>query len=200
MKLHELLTIYELLDEQSRQKLDEITRPATITKPKVWWWRAWEAAKTTTRRMRLWWRNQIAIPETLDELTIGQVLLLSQTSDPTLAFKELLHLDDAEIALLDIQEAVGFINFVNRELKRINELLARAHAKPTPEEAEAGADQIGKDVGTFATIDYIAKRCSISHDQAAEMSWRRVYAMMVLDRDNELFRRRLQKVYQNKNK
>lgn len=201
MKYYELTQVWNCIDQQTIKQLNALQRPESIRKRRpeqpIVTFIAW--LKVARHRIANWWKGRVDVPKTLDDISIGQVLLLSSTTDTTLAFKELLGMEDAQIALLDVEEAVGFLNFVRAELERINKRLATAKAEPTPEEKAAGVGQIGSEVGTFGTIDYIAKRMGITHDAAADMNWRRVEAMMLLDRDNELFRRRLQEQYRHNN-
>lgn len=201
MKYYELTQVWNCIDQQTIAQLNALQRPESIRKRRpeqpIVTFIAW--LKVAKHRIANWWKGRVDVPKTLDDISIGQVLLLSSTNDTTLAFKELLGMEDAQIALLDVEEAVGFLNFVRAELERINKRLATAKAEPTPEEKAAGVGQIGSEVGTFGTIDYISKRMGITHDAAADMNWRRVEAMMLLDRDNELFRRRLQEQYRHNN-
>lgn len=70
--------------------------------------------------------------------------------------------------------------------------------EPTPEEKRAGIDQIGKKVKEFGTIDAIARRMHISHDDALKLPYATVYLMLLNDLEQSKFERRLQKVYSKK--
>ena len=70
----------------------------------------------------------------------------------------------------------------------------------TPEEKQAGIDQIGKKVKEFGTIDAIARRMHISHDDALKLPYATVYLMLLNDLEQSKFERRLHKVYSKKQK
>lgn len=72
--------------------------------------------------------------------------------------------------------------------------------EPTPEERQAGIDQIGKSVKEFGTVDAIARRMHISHDDALKLPYATVYLMLLNDLEQSKFERRLHKVYSKKHK
>ena len=72
--------------------------------------------------------------------------------------------------------------------------------EPTPEERQAGIGEIGKRVKEFGTIDAIARRMHISHDDALKLPYATVYLMLLNDLEQSKFERRLQKVYSKKQK
>lgn len=197
MKYFELNQMWGLLNPSMLEELEAVNRPATVRYKRMWPLRLHRSLSGLFARLRRWICGEVEVPASLDDCSIGTILTLSQ-GDPNDAFRELLGLSEEQIALLDAEEAVGFLNFVKSELERINRLLASARVEPTAEERQAGVEEIGREVGSFATIDHLAKRCGITHDQAFELKWKRVLAMYMLDRDSELFRRRLTEVYRNK--
>lgn len=198
MKYYELNQMWGLLNPSMLAELEEVGRPKTVRFKRLWALRLYKSLIGYFSSLRRWICGEVEVPATLDDCSIGTILTLSQSTDPNDAFSELLGLSEEQIALLDAEEAVGFLNFVKSELERINRLLASARVEPTAEERQAGVEEIGREVGSFATIDHLAKRCGITHDQAFELKWKRVLAMYMLDRDSELFRRRLTEVYRNK--
>ena len=197
MKYFELNQMWGLLKPSMLAELEEVGRPKTVRFKRLWALRLYRSLIGHFASLRRWIRGEVEVPASLDDCSIGTILTLSQ-GDHNDAFRELLGLSEEQIALLDAEEAVGFLNFVKSELERINRLLASARVEPTAEERQAGVEEIGREVGSFATIDHLAKRCGITHDQAFELKWKRVLAMYMLDRDSELFRRRLTEVYRNK--
>ena len=70
--------------------------------------------------------------------------------------------------------------------------------EPTAEERQAGIDEVGKKVKEFATVDAIARRMHISHDEALKLPYATVYLMLLNDLEQSKFERRLQKVYSKK--
>ncbi len=72
--------------------------------------------------------------------------------------------------------------------------------EPTPEERQAGIDQIGRKVKEFGTIDAIARRMHISHDEALKLPYATVYLMLLNDLEQSKFERRLHNVYRKKHK
>lgn len=72
--------------------------------------------------------------------------------------------------------------------------------EPTTEERQAGIDQIGKKVKEFGTIDAIARRMHISHDEALKLPYATVYLMLLNDLEQSKFERRLHNVYSKKHK
>lgn len=97
--------------------------------------------------------------------------------------------------------------YFTSHLKDIGELLAQWISKektikytPTPEETEAGISSIGEKLQHFSTIDAIAKRMTISHNQALEIDYSVVFLMLQSDLEQAMFNRRLHKVYSAKAK
>lgn len=195
MNFSELNQMWGLLNPSMLEELEAVNRPATVRYKRMWPLRLYRSLSGLFASLRRWIYGEVKVPATLDDCSIGTILTLSQSTDPNDAFRELLGLSEEQIALLDAEEAVGFLNFVRSELERINQLLASAKVEPTAEERQAGVEEIGRSVGSFATIDHLARRCGLTHDQAFELKWKRVLAMYMLDRDAELFRRRLTEVY-----
>lgn len=198
MNFSELNQMWGLLNPSMLEELEAVSRPATVRYKRMWPLRLYRSLSGLFANLRRWIYGEVEVPTTLDDCSIGTILTLSQSTDPNDAFTELLGLTQEQIALLDAEEAVGFLNFVRSELERINRLLASAKVEPTAEERQAGVEEIGRSVGSFATIDHLARRCGLTHDQAFELKWKRVLAMYMLDRDAELFRRRLTEVYRKK--
>ena len=71
---------------------------------------------------------------------------------------------------------------------------------PTPEEREAGINVISEKVKEFATIDAIATRMHISHNDALALPYSIVFLMLQKDLEQSKFERRLNKIYERKYK
>lgn len=72
--------------------------------------------------------------------------------------------------------------------------------EPTLEERQAGIDQIGKKVKEFGTIDAIARRMHINHNEALRLPYATVYLMLLNDLEQSKFERRLHNIYSKKHK
>lgn len=196
----ELTLVWDSLTAESVERLNALKRPRKIAYKRVTLPRLVNYTAKALKWLKTKIKGEIVPPENLNGITIGELLVLTASRDPAEPFRVILGLDDWQISELSIAQSIGFINFIRSELERINALFADAHAEPTPEEKQAGVAEVGKSVGSFALLDYVAKRCGITHDEAERLPWPRVLAMMRLDRDAELFRRALQDVYKTKRK
>ena len=72
--------------------------------------------------------------------------------------------------------------------------------EPSQEERQAGIDQLGKKVKEFGTVDAIARRMHISHDDALKLPYATVYLMLLNDLEQSKFEKRLHNVYSKKHK
>lgn len=196
----ELILVWDSLSADSVKRLNGLKRPRKIAPKRLSLARLINWSTNAYNSLKRKIKGEMDVPTNLNGLSIGELLTLMQSTDPALPFELILHLDRIQIALLPIAESVGFLNFIKSELERINALFDGAKTEPTAEEKQAGCANVGKSVGSFGMIDYVAKRCACSHEEAERMPWPRVLAMMRLDRDTELYKRALQDVYANKNK
>lgn len=67
---------------------------------------------------------------------------------------------------------------------------------PTPEEVKAGFYNLNH--GIFGTIDKLAQRLRVKHDEILAMQELTIYTILKIDFENSMYQRRLQKVIQEK--
>ena len=140
-------------------------------------------------------------PETLNDITIGQLIQLSELSDDNESAYDicniLLGLDREKVSKARAVDVVRFCGWVMTEAERINKIFQRAEIKPTAEEQQAGIERLR--FGLFGMIDSYARRMGISnHDDVMNVSWMKVYKCTEIDNSIVLFNRRLNDVYARK--
>ena len=145
----------------------------------------------------------LTVPDNLNLITYGQLLDLQRISTERDLFflpaKILIDINETDLLEADYKVVIGFVNFVLSELTRIGNLFASCHMEPTPEERQAGCEELNS--GAFGVIDWYARRMNIQdHDDVLKLGWLRIYNAMKLDKETAEYQRRLQKIYQNKNK
>lgn len=140
-----------------------------------------------------------AVPETFNELTIGQVLELSSLTEDdavTGVCRVVLNMTPQEVMKARAVEVVRFVGWALAELEKINDLFKAAQIEPTAEERRAGVQAL--DFGLFGMIDWYAVRMGIhDHDEVLGVNWMRVYKCVDMDNKKALFQRKLQEVYNN---
>ena len=135
-------------------------------------------------------------PETLDNITIGQLIELSSLQDDTALYKIpeiVLGIKAQELETLRAVEVVRFIGWVISETERINKLFAETNVKPTEQEQKAGISRL--QFGLFGMVDWYAQRMGISdHEQVMQVPWLRIYKCLDMDSKKTLYERKLQEV------
>lgn len=137
----------------------------------------------------------------LPEMTYGQRIDLSEIK----TFLDLIILPSK--ILLGMNEdkimAQGFIrccNFGRSVVKELNRLAMRDQKafkyQPSPEEVKAGYYDMNH--GVFATVDRIAQRLSIGHDDVFALPEKRVFAMLKIDFDNMIYRKKFNEIISKK--
>lgn len=91
-----------------------------------------------------------------------------------------------------------YVVYVLDGIRQWAEREKQLHYEPTAEEKQAGIAELSKKLKEFSTIDAIAKRMGISHDDALQLPYATVYMMLLKDLEQSKFERRLQKVYERK--
>lgn len=139
------------------------------------------------------------VPESFNDLTIGQVLELSSLTEEdavTGVCRVVLGMTPQEVMKARAVEVVRFVGWALAELEKINDLFKAAQIEPTPEERRAGVQAL--DFGLFGMIDWYAVRMGIhDHDEVLGVNWMRVYKCVDMDNKKALFQRKLQEVYNN---
>ena len=141
-----------------------------------------------------------AVPETFNELTIGQVMELSSlgTEDDAVegVCRVVLGMTPDEVRRARAVDVVRFAGWAMAELAKINELFKAAQIEPTAEERRAGIASLN--FGLFGMIDWYAQRMGIhDHDEVLGVNWMRVYKCVDMDNKKTIYQRRLQEVINN---
>lgn len=143
----------------------------------------------------------ITVPESLDEITFGQLIRLQGIAKEADVFLEpckvLFDLTYEQIVSENAITVISFAVWIAHEMERINSLMASTQIKPTPEEYQAGIDKLN--FGPFGLVDYFALRMGFTdHEKVMDVPWIRIYQCMKIDTERTLYERRLRRVYENK--
>lgn len=137
-------------------------------------------------------------PANLNQLTIGQLIDLSQLGDTNESLYTIattvMGMTHEEVEQARAVDVVMLVGWVSGEVERINKLFDSAEAsKPTQQEKKAGIDNLR--FGLFGMLDWYAVRMGISdHDQVLKVPWLRIYKCMDMDNKRRAYEMRLQKV------
>ena len=138
------------------------------------------------------------VPENLNQLTMGQLIDLSQLGDAEESLYQIvttvLGMTHEEVEQARAVDVVMMIGWVTSEVERINKLFESTDTtKPTQQEKEAGIDTLR--FGFFGMLDWYAVRMGISdHDQVLQTPWLRIYKCMDMDNKRNQYERNLQKI------
>ena len=140
----------------------------------------------------------VMTPETLDEMTIGQMLKLSGLTDARDMFyqvcKVLLGLEEAQTDNARAVDVVRFVGWVLGRVKEINRLFEKTKGNPTPEQISAGVMRLN--FGVFGMIDWYAQRMGITdHEAVMDVPWVRIYKCLDMDNQTNEYQKRLAKIY-----
>ena len=137
-----------------------------------------------TRPLRV---GKVATPDSLDDMTIGQMVQLSECQDGRGMFyticSVLLGMDKKAVDNCWAVDIVRFCGWVLGQVQRINALFDSVKGKPTAEEVRAGVEQL-----KFGVFD---------HEEVTNVPWVRVYKCMQMDNEVKEFNKRLAKEYSN---
>jgi hypothetical protein len=139
-----------------------------------------------------------------ENFTFGQRIALNQISEYTKDF-ELIEgiiyaLYEVKIKKSDYAKVYLHVREVLQKLSVWVEKEKLLKYEPTPEEIRAGINKISEKLGDFATVDAIAKRMHISHQNAIDLPYSTVFLMLLSDLEHTKFERRLNKIYEQKHK
>lgn len=139
-------------------------------------------------------------PETLDNLTFGQLIELSQLEGTNRVFYEIcrivLGMEQADVDEARAVEVVSFVGWLTEEVNKINKRFKRLSVKPTDAEVRAGIDKLN--FGLFGLVDRYARRMHITnHDEVMAVSWVRVYRCIEMDNAVDEFQKRYMEVTQD---
>jgi len=141
------------------------------------------------------------VPKDLNGISYGKLDDLQTAAEAEDPFYEtcnvLLGISKKELLEEDINDVFGFINFVTKEVNRINKIFSSIKPSYSQEEKMAGVESL--DFGAFGVLDWYAQRMHIANqNDVRDISWMRIFQCMKNDNDKNEYERRLSKVYQNK--
>ena len=143
--------------------------------------------------------GRVKTPTNLNNMTIGQLLQLSQLTEQdsiTGVCRILLGIPAVKLMRCKAVEVIMFVAWVMGEVEKINRLFSKLQVKRTEDEIKAGFDKI--DNGAFGLIDWYAKRMGIhDHEEAQKVSWLVVYQCMKIDHDYFVCNRKLMEIQRN---
>ena len=147
--------------------------------------------------------GKVQTSDTLDDITMGELMQVQGITTVgeyvTIPCRVLLGMNDEMIERANVMEVLGFSLWVSKEVERINKLFASTSVKPTSEEVIAGVEKLS--FGMFGLLDYFAKRMGITnHEEVESVPWVRVYKCLEMDAEKIRYEKRLQEVYNRKNK
>lgn len=150
--------------------------------------------------------GEVQTPESLDTITIGQLIELStlqDTNDSLFRICEIvLRMERSAIAQARAVDVVMFCGWVTGEVERINKIFDNASAQPTDTEKRAGIERLK--FGLFGMLDWYALRMGYQdQEQVKDVPWLRIYKCMDMDTKRIQYQKRLQEVindeYRRKN-
>lgn len=135
------------------------------------------------------------VPETLNDLTIGQLIELSTIGESNASLYRIpeiiLSMKPETTAKTRAVEVVQFIGWVTGEVQRINKLFEQAGGKPTEAEKRAGVNKLA--FGLFGMLDWYALRMGYKdHDEVLNVGWMRIYKCIDMDNKKAEYNKRLQ--------
>lgn len=145
--------------------------------------------------------GEVHTPSTMNDLNIGELMQLQEISNEQemlfVPCRVILGMEESEVLKADVNEVLGFVYWVAKEVERINKLFASTNVPPTPEEKLAGVDRLN--FGPFGLLDYFALRMGISdHEEVEKVPWIRVYKCLEIDAGRIRFERRLRNILREK--
>lgn len=178
----EFLVLFPCCDEAERERLLEVLKDAR--KPAF--------------------LGKKSVPADLNTITYGQLDDLSridpEKEDPAVRILSILMgLDPIMVYELNVFDVLGVLNFINKEIERINGLFLSIKISHSSEEIAAGVDDLN--FGTFGVIDWYARRMGITNqDEVYRVAWVRIYTCMRNDNLKSEYETRLSKQYIDKSK
>lgn len=141
------------------------------------------------------------IPTDLNGLTMGQLndIMSLEEGNELEAVRIIAGIEPAQMDDEPATAAIGLLNFIQDELRRIADLFEQLKPHYTAEEREAGAEDLS--FGIFGTIDWYALRMGIvNHDDVLEVPWIHIWQCSLIDKERHEYQQRLNEAYTNKSK
>lgn len=198
MRYFDFKLIEDCIDLDTVNQLKALKAPKTLPKLRCVRLLTWIGA--IYRKTKETLSNRIKTAKDLNGITIGEMLLIGSLKGDQLVytiFSVLYGYTKEQVDQLQTEQVYGTLNFVRAEMERIGKLFEAVKVPPRPEEERAGVKEVGAG-SSLSLIDYISKRQQITLDEASEMKWRTVLELLKIDRDAELYRRRLEQEYKKK--
>lgn len=141
------------------------------------------------------------VPQTIDRLSFESLAMLWGVKSSEDLFcvsgKILLGLPRWVVLRMPTLPMLGLVNFVGREIRRVNALWEEIPTSKTAEQIQAGVNRLN--FGVFGIIDWYARRMGIQdHDQVLRTPWVRVYQCMKNDAEEREYQKRLQHILEQK--
>ena len=139
-------------------------------------------------------------PDDLNDLTIGQLMTLSETRDGGELFfvvcEVVMGMSAEETANSDAVEVVTFVGWVISQVQKINRLFEKTKTTPSDKEVKAGINKLN--FGMFGLLDWYAQRMGIAdHHEVESVEWLRVYKCLEMDTRRAEYNKRLQEIIAN---
>lgn len=147
------------------------------------------------------------VPESLDELSLGDLLSLQGISEDNArkSVEAIVRIVTKTrvptwcIMLVRADKIFGLLAFVTRELERIGRMFKSISHEPNEDEIAAGVNDL--DSGPFGLVDWYARRMGYKdHDDVLRVPWLRVWQTMKIDSERDNYERRLRDVINAKYK
>lgn len=149
------------------------------------------------------WVGGVKTPENLNLITMGALIAITHAKTAQDAFylpcQYILGMTQEQVNKALAVDVVSFAGWCAAQMDFINDMFKQLHRDYTPEERQAGAENLR--FGVFGLVDWFAVRMGIhDHEEVERMPWIRIYECMKIDMEREAYQRRLQKIYINKSK
>lgn len=141
-------------------------------------------------------------PETLDEMTLGQMLAISSAEGGDMFFticREFFGMSDRDTMHARAVDVVAFCGWVSKQISDISKLFEAVRMPHTSQEIRAGINDLNH--GVFGLIDWYARRMGIAdHDLVLCTHWGRVFKCLQIDNETAMYQRRLNDIITNDSK
>ena len=138
------------------------------------------------------------VPGDLNMISYGMLddfSRISANEDPAAQIlKIMFDVDYVDVCEANVFDVFGFLNFVKREIERINKLFKSIKVSFSSEEIAAGVESL--DFGTFGVVDWYSRRMGITNqDEVYDIGWIRIFTCMKNDNEKSEYEARLHKQY-----
>ena len=140
------------------------------------------------------------VPDTLNEITIGQLIELGMIDGTLGSFARIceivLQLTPEETYAARAVDVVRLCGWVTGEVERINKIFERQQSKPTQQEIQAGIKTL--QFGLFGMLDWYAQRMGYQdQEDVKNVPWLRIYKCLEMDGKRIEYQKKYQEVISN---